>query len=81
MVRWTDGALRSTVDRRWHVYWARRCLTNARRASATARQSSPAVAEGDEGDEAVMWGRSREDERRRGGSAMMVKSGGGSSSA
>jgi hypothetical protein len=71
----------STVDHGRRRHWARRCLISVRRTSARACQSSPAVVEGDEGDEAVPEGHSPEDERQRRGDAMMVKSGSGLSSA
>jgi hypothetical protein len=58
-VRWTGGALVSTVDRGWRGHWARRRLAGARRTGARAHQSSPVVAKGDEGDEAVPEGAHR----------------------
>jgi hypothetical protein len=63
-VWWTGGALESTVDRGRRGHWTRRHLAGSRRASARAPQSSPAVAMGDEGDEAVSEGRSPEHEQR-----------------
>jgi hypothetical protein len=60
---WTGGALRSMVDRGWHGHWVRRCLAGVRCVGARAHRSSPAVAKGDEGDEAVPEGRSLEHEQ------------------
>jgi hypothetical protein len=52
-MQWTGGALGSTVDRR-------RRLAGARHVSTRSRRSSPVVAKGDEGNEAVPEGRSLE---------------------
>jgi hypothetical protein len=55
-VRWTSGALLSTVDRG-------RCLAGVWRTGAGVHRSSPVVAKGDEGDEVVPEGPSLEHER------------------
>jgi hypothetical protein len=64
MVWWTGGARWSMIDCGRRGHWAWWHLVGARRAGARARQSSPAVAKGHEGDEAVPEGRSPEHEQR-----------------
>jgi hypothetical protein len=54
------------------------CLADMRNAGARAHRSSPVVAKGDEGDEAVPEGCSPEHERRWRGGAMVVECSGGS---
>jgi hypothetical protein len=55
---------------------AQRCLTGVQRTSARGRWCSPVVAEGNEGNEAVLEGCSTEHERQQRGSTTVVDDGG-----
>jgi hypothetical protein len=54
-VRWTGGALGSMVDRGRHGHWARWRLSDARRAGARSRRSSPVGCNRERGTRGSRW--------------------------
>jgi hypothetical protein len=76
-VRWTGGALGSTVDRGWRGHRARRCLAGGWHTGARAHRSSPAGRNRERGDTGNSMGCSPGRGRQRGGRVMEGNSGGG----